>query len=51
MSRCIGDSLWVKSIAILSVGGVDFRCLLWGIRRDEAINRLKSSVLQDKGPL
>ena len=39
------------NIVILKVKGVDFRCILWGISRDEAVNRLNSSVLEDKGIL
>ena len=31
--------------------GVDFRCILWGISRDEAVNRLNNSVLENKGLL
>ena len=38
----------LKNIAILDVKGVDFRCILWGISRDEAVNKLNSSVLEDK---
>ena len=41
----------LKTIAILNVKGVDFRCILWGISRDEAVNRLNNSVLEDKGVL
>ena len=37
----------LKNIAILNVKGVDFRCILWGISRDEAVNRLNNSVLKD----
>ena len=40
----------LKSIAILNVKGVDFRCILWGIR-DKAVNRLNNSVLEDIGVL
>ena len=40
-----------KNIAILNVKNVDFRCILWGISRDEAVNRLNNSVLEDKGVL
>ena len=40
-----------KNIAILNVKGADFRCTLWGISRDEAVNRLDNSVLEDKGIL
>ena len=41
----------LKNIAILNVKGVDFKCILWGISRDEAVNRLNNAVLQDKGVL
>ena len=40
-----------RNIAILNVKGADFRCILWGISRDEAANRLSNSVLEDKGVL
>ena len=38
----------LKNIAILNVKVVDFRCILWGISRNEAVNRLNNSVLEDK---
>ena len=41
----------LKNIVILSVGGVYFRCILWGISKDEAVNRLNNPVLGDKGLL
>ena len=42
----------LKNIAILNViKGVDFRRILWGISRDEAVNRLNNSVLDNKGIL
>ena len=41
----------LKNIAILNVKGVDFRCILWGISKDEAVNRLNNSVLEYKSPL
>ena len=41
----------LKNIAILNVKGTDFRSILWGISRDEAVNRLNNSVLEDKGLL
>ena len=34
-----------KDVLILAKG---FRCILWGIGRDEAVNRLNDSVLEDK---
>ena len=41
----------LKNIAILNVKGVDFRCILWGISRGGAVNRLNNFVLNDKGVL
>ena len=41
----------LENIAILNVKGVGFRCILWGISRDEAANRFNHSVLKDKGVL
>ena len=41
----------LKNVAILNVKGADFRCILWGISRDEAANRSSNSVLEDKGVL
>ena len=41
----------LKKIAILKAKGVDYRCLLLGISRDEAVKRLNNSVLEDKGVL
>ena len=34
----------VSMIAILNAKGVDYRCTLWSISRDEAVNRLNNSV-------
>ena len=36
----------LKNITILNVKGDDFRCILWGISSDEAVNRLNNSVLE-----
>ena len=41
----------LKHTAILNVKEVDFRCILWGISRDEAINWLNNSVLENRGVL
>ena len=41
----------LKNIAILNAKGFDCRCILWGIRWDEAVNRMNNSVLEDKGVL
>ena len=37
--------------AILNVKGVDFRCILWGISKNEVVNRLNNSVLKVNGVL
>ena len=41
----------LKNIAILIAKGSDYRCILWGISRDEAVNRLNNSALENKGVL
>ena len=41
----------LKNIAILSTKGATFRCILWGISRNEGLRRLNSSVLEDKDVL
>ena len=41
----------LKNIAMLNVKGVDFRFILWGFNKDEAVNRLDNSVLEDTGVL
>ena len=41
----------LKNIAISNAKGVDFRCILWGISKNHAVDRLNNSVLEDKGVL
>ena len=41
----------LENIEILSAKRATFRCILWGISRDEAVNRLNNSVLENKGVL
>ena len=41
----------LKNIAILNVKGVYHICILWIISRNEAVNNLDNSVLEDKGVL
>ena len=38
----------LKNSAILNVKGVDFKYILLGISRDEAVNMLNNSVLDNK---
>ena len=44
----INAMMKLKSIAIMNVKDVDYRCILLGISRNEAVNILNSSVLKDK---
>ena len=49
MLWCINDCLWIKkNIAIINVKGVDYR---WYISKNEGINILNNSVLEDIGVL
>ena len=41
----------LKNLGILNVKGVDFTFISLGISRDEAVNRLNNSVLENKGVL
>ena len=41
----------LKNIAILNAKVVDYRCILFVISRDEAVNRLNNSASEDKGVL
>ena len=41
----------LKHVAILSVKGATFRCLLMGISKNEALKKLNNSVTYDRGVL
>ena len=41
----------LKNTAIVNVKGVDYRCVLWGITKNDAINMLGNSKLDNKGTL
>ena len=41
----------LKNIAILSAEGVNFRCILMGISKNEGLKRLNNSVTCDRGVL
>ena len=41
----------LKHIAMLIVKGVDYRCIVWCISRNEALNILNNFVLEGKGAL
>ena len=41
----------LKNTAILNGKGIDYRCILWGISKNSAVDRLNNSVLEDKGIL
>ena len=38
----------LKNIAIPDVKGIDYRCILWGIHKNETVNTLNNSVLEIK---
>ena len=41
----------LKDTAVLNVKGFDFRCIVRGIGRDEAVNRLNNTMLENKSLL
>ena len=47
-NKCHGISMRaydLKNISILNVKGVDYRCVLWNMTKNDAINRLNNSKL------
>ena len=38
-------------IAILTIKGVDHRCVIWNITKNDAINKLSNAKLDKKGAL
>ena len=41
----------LENIAILKVKGADYRCVLWGVAKNEAVNSMKNSKLDYRGTL
>ena len=41
----------LENTEILNVKDVDYRCVLWNITRNDAINRLSNPKLDNKGKL
>ena len=41
----------LQNIVILIAKGVNYRCILWGISKNDAIDGLNNSMLEDKGVL
>ena len=39
----------LENIAILNVKGIDYRCVIWNMGRNDAVSRLNISKLDDKG--
>ena len=47
----INDGLFFKNMVILSAKGATFRCILMGISKNEALQKLNNSVTYDRGVL
>ena len=41
----------LENVGILRAKGTTFRCILWGISKNEGLRRLNNSVWEDKGVL
>ena len=39
----------LENIAMLNVKGVDYKCVLWNMTKNDGINSLNNSKLDDKG--
>ena len=42
-------SVNISDVVIITVKNVDYRCIIYDISKSEAINLLKSAVLEDRG--
>ena len=50
-NRCHDISMMAYELVILNVKGVDYRCVLWNMTKNDVINRLNDSELDDKDSL
>ena len=53
-NRCHDISMMAYNLennAILNIKGVDYRCVIWNMTKNDAINRLNNSKLGDKSTL
>ena len=41
----------LKNIAILNAKGVNYKCILWDISKNDAVDRLHNSALEVNGAL
>ena len=41
----------LKEIKVLNTKGINYRCVLWGITKNEAVIRSNKSTLEEKGVL
>ena len=41
----------LKEIKVLNTKGINYRCVLWGITKNEAVIRSNKSALEEKGVL
>ena len=41
----------LKEIKVLNTKGINYRCVLWGITKNEAVIRFNKSALEEKGVL
>ena len=54
MYRCYDMSMMafeLEGISILNVKGVNYWCVIWNITKNDVINRLNNSTLDDEGTL
>ena len=51
MSWCIDDCSWIKKHCNTECNCVGYSCILLGISRNQVVNILNNSALEDKGVL
>ena len=42
-------SLDINNTAIITIKGADYRCIIYGVSKSDAIHLLENSVLDDRG--
>ena len=51
MSQYINDGLWLENIAVVDINDIHYRCVILNMTKNDVINSLNNSELDDKGSL
>ena len=51
MSQYISDGLWLGNVAVVNIKDIHYRCVILNMTKNDVINSLNNSELDDKGSL